>query len=103
MGDDSGLEPEQDSFEPSGRRHEMKLKWQRYTWAALVLGAGCATEQVPSEAELIAGHERLVCEALTAEPAELDDCAALASDDEREAFASRAGDDVASFKCGTPH
>jgi len=58
---------------------------------------GCANDDSPGDLD---GRERAVCEVLTNEPSELDDCRDLASDEELERYLAAHGK---SNKCGTSH
>ena len=62
---------------------------------------GCADDL--TEQEEGRARERLVCETMTAEPTELDECHALASDYEYDAYVSRVGEDAGLHRCATLH
>ena len=78
--------------------------WQRGLVAAAWIGigiVGCADE-LTDEQEGRA-RERLVCETMTTEPTELEECHALASDYEYDAYVSRVGEDAGLHRCATLH
>ena len=78
--------------------------WQRGLVAVSWIGigiVGCADELTDEQEDR--ARERLVCESLTAEPTELDECAALASDYEYDAYVSRVGEDSGLHRCATLH
>ncbi len=80
--------------------------WQRVVFAAAVLGTGvvgCATDGDLSPEEELAARERAVCEAMTSEPAELDECAAIAPESALAELVSREGDNVGFERCATLH
>ncbi|NVB79633.1 MAG: zinc metalloprotease [Kofleriaceae bacterium] len=54
-------------------------------------------------AEELDAHERAVCEFLTDEPTELDECGTIAPDDDLEAYVSRVGSPSGPMRCSTRH
>jgi hypothetical protein len=56
-----------------------------------------------TQAEELEAHERAVCEFLTDEPTELDECATIAPDDDLEAYVSRVGSPSGPMRCSTRH
>jgi hypothetical protein len=78
--------------------------WQRGLVAAAWIGigiVGCADEL--TEQEEGRARERLVCETMTVEPTELEECNALASDYEYDAYVSRVGESEGLRRCATLH
>ena len=63
---------------------------------------GCAVEGMSDEEENNA-KSRLACEALTTEPAELEECSDVASDAAVNELVSRMGDDAGLHRCATVH
>jgi len=85
--------------------------WMRVAWMGLLLALGmasCSGESNPSSVTLspeteTAARERLTCESLTAEPAELADCARLAPDTDLAVFIREFGASAGLRRCGTRH
>ncbi|MBA3817917.1 MAG: zinc metalloprotease [Deltaproteobacteria bacterium] len=64
---------------------------------------GCALNEGLTEHEETAALERLTCEALTAEPEELDECSTLAPDGDVAELVSRVGENAGLHRCATLH
>jgi hypothetical protein len=78
--------------------------WQRGLVALSWIGigiVGCADDLTEEQEER--ARERLVCETMTTEPTELDECQALAGDYEYDAYVSRVGEDAGLHRCATLH
>ncbi len=82
----------------------MTGSWKRLIVASLLIGAGATgcTDDL-TEAEEDNARGRLVCEYLTDEPTELDECARIAPDDDVEELVSRAGSLGGPARCSTRH
>lgn len=101
-----------DSTGPTtGHRIGGTRAWLCFAFAAglLCAGAGCSGsgsssgEQSLSPDEVTAARERLVCEALTDEPSELNDCEMLAPDKDLAAIIGSDDARSALGRCGTRH
>ena len=79
----------------------MSAKWQRVVVASVLVGAGACADRDLTSAEEAAARERLVCEALTSEAIELDECSDLAPEDDVSLLASRG--ETGNERCGTAH
>ena len=80
--------------------------WQRLILATTVFGTasiGCTDFEVMSPEEELGARERAVCEAMTTEQVELQECKELSDDHMFADFVSREGDDVGFMRCATVH
>jgi hypothetical protein len=80
--------------------------WQRVALATAVFGTGvvaCATDGELTEEQETAARERAVCEAVTTEPVELDECGDLSTNYELAELLSREGQNVGLERCATKH
>jgi hypothetical protein len=76
--------------------------WQLVAVASIGIGiVGCAGELTNEEEGR--ALERLVCETMTTEPTELEECHDLAGDYEYDAYVSRVGEDAGLRRCATLH
>jgi hypothetical protein len=82
----------------------MNANWQRAMMASMLCGAaaiGCAGNDLTREQQT-AAREELVCQALTIEPTEIDECDAIATDDVVDRFLETQNA-PGSGRCGTLH
>ncbi|MDQ3366071.1 MAG: zinc metalloprotease [Myxococcota bacterium] len=80
--------------------------WNRVLLASGMLTVsmvGCALNEGLSEQQETAALERLTCEALTAEPEELDECSTMAPDADVAELVSRVGEAGGLDRCATLH
>ena len=79
--------------------------WRQLITISLVVGSGAVgclagADDVTEETE---AKERAVCEAMTVEPIELDDCGDLSSDGALEKYLAKAGQSAGLQRCATKH